>query len=139
MITVVCKWDCILVEFDFILCKLLHHACFEIRNIDGWQLFTYLLHCARLLWHIYLNDAILVLVDQRKSSFAARFVDGLICFVHNYDIVQDSEIICVQFLTTYIAYADVNELSIRRMSDTPNQLRLAVKQNEISILSKFVK
>ena len=77
------------------------------------------------------QNAIELLVEQCNRALAVAFVLPLIHILNDQDIVLDLKGLSVKFLTADISDTDVNVVTASWVGNTPDELGLAVKEDEL--------
>jgi len=66
-------------------------------------------------------------------------VSSILDIFYNLDVVNHLQIIGIQSLAAYVAYANKNVLALFRMRNSANKLGLAIRERHILLLSHVVK
>ena len=74
-----------------------------------------------------------------ECAFTVLFVSTILDIFNNLHIVDNLKVIGIQSLAAYVAYAHKNVLSSFRMSNSANQLGLAIRERHILLFSHIVK
>ena len=78
-------------------------------------------------------------IRDSECTFTVLFVSTILDIFNDLHIVHYLQIISIQSLAANVAYAHKNVLSLFRMSNSSNQLRLAIRERHILLFSHVVK
>ena len=78
-------------------------------------------------------------IRDSECTFTVLFVSTILDIFNDLHIIYHLQIISIQSLAANVAYAHKNVLSLFRMSNSANQLRLAIRERHILLFSHVIK